>query len=207
MTDQDLWDDLTLDTTPAATDRIVKVASTSADFDSVELDAVQRVHVGSAFPTENLYDGYPFHRTDINSGLDCFYDATNTRWVTAELHGCKFAYELLTGDATMAEVFWVGNDYAIATERIAIRTYVATTNDGSKYWTVTCSSTALDGTATSILAFTTASDTASTYTKHDAAASTVAPANYGGFKIAAAKTSTPGNMYVYATIYYRLIIT
>ena len=206
MADKHLWDDITLDTTPAATDRIPKIASVVSDFDSVELDAIARVHVGTAFPTANLYDGYPFHRTDIYTGLDCYYDLTNTQWLTANEYSVPYVLGAIS--STVSGTFRIRADYQPYFTYFAATTTVATTNNGTHHWDITVlSGTVALASFATITTISTTADTATVSTDHSEVFDTHTNADYGGLRFTFTKVDTPGNLTFQGCVYYRLIIT
>ena len=159
------------------------------------------VAYGTSFPGSPT-TGDRFFRTDLV--WLCYYDGT--RWLTA--HEFATPMEYINGNTTDGLYYLPSSiraDYAIYFTRVAIRTFVATTNDGSKYWTVTVRSTGPG--ATTIRTFTTASDSADAWVDHSAAPSNNPPANYGVSDQYLVKTSTPGAISTMCTLYYRLIVT
>lgn len=77
-----------------------------------------------------------------------------------------------------------------------VHTFVATTNDGSNYWTITLSKVTAANAKTTICTVTTSADTVSTWTAHeDSADEAVAGATYIAFEIVATKTGAPGNLF------------
>lgn len=98
-------------------------------------------------------------------------------------------------------------DHSWVATRVVIITKVATTNDGSNYWTVGLVGKNLALSASTIIsAITTASDTAGTWTSHEEAPDTASPgANNQWLNMFVVKTGSPGNIDVYITVYYRLV--
>jgi hypothetical protein len=89
--------------------------------------------------------------------------------------------------------------------QLAVTTLVATTNDGSNYWTGTLSKIDNAGAATTMVAFDTSGDTADTQTPHLIKASSFTSANTGpsdaALVLAIAKTSAPGALVISAHAY------
>ncbi|MHC4643247.1 MAG: hypothetical protein ACYS32_16505 [Planctomycetota bacterium] len=173
----------------------------------VKAEDIPRSNMGTAFPVTGLYDGYPFHRTNIGVGMRCFYDLTNTQWVSEQSFDAAPPVATLsaTGGINIARS---RDDYAHYDEKVNFTSFVATTNDGSHYWTISVRSyNATLGSYTEILSFDTSGDSADTYVDHDSAPSTPAPTYYGMYKIYATKVGSPGNMTAWASINYRLIVT
>jgi hypothetical protein len=94
---------------------------------------------------------------------------------------------------------------------VAIKTKVAALNDGTKYWTIISYIWDLtQATATALDTFNTSADTAATWTAHEHAPATTSLPGATNKHYASAqltKTSTPGNLDIFATWYYRLIVT
>lgn len=142
-------------------------------------------------------------RTDL--GWLCYYDGS--RWLTAhEVAHPLTIWTTYTVNTNLDTV--LRTDVAPYVTRVAIVTYVATTNTGAHYWSV-----ALQGVngsqtaATTVLAVTTAGDPVDTYTAHEGAAATPAPANRTYWRLALSKTGAPGTLYINAVVYYRSIVT
>ena len=164
---------------------------------------------GTAFPTAATGDRY--WRTDI--GLEFYYDGT--RWVSSQLLAMQGAWrEYVVGSGANADATGVGRftipyfgTYSLWLVRADLSTLVLTTNDGSKYWTVTANWLNAGGTASSLGSFTTASDTHTNYVPHLITIGAVLDASARSVAIAVAKTSTPGNLLIWGGIYYRVIAT
>lgn len=159
---------------------------------------------GTAFPGAPATED-TFWRTDIN--LACFYDGT--RWLTvnetAFTHDHGAIQETADGQFAGRDL---RTDYAPYFTRVIVTTYVVTTNNGTKYWTLALvGSDATYSANTTIYTFNTSADAADTYVTHEAAPSTPNPANRAHIMTTFVKTSTPGNLLWWATLYYRLIVT
>jgi hypothetical protein len=145
-------------------------------------------------------------RTDL--GLDFYYDGT--RWLSTSLYREPFAVGNTLAPDTVGTALGRMAPWATAFDlwlvNWDITTYVATTNDGTKYWTLTFAKFIADDSPTSIDEFNTSADTVNTWTQRRRAigASYVA-ATYRGFILTGAKTSTPGGIYFASAIEYRLI--
>lgn len=160
---------------------------------------------GTAFPGSPATNDR-FFRTDL--GFLCYYDGT--RWLTAHEYSYQAPYNTGSATGTITNTFArIRNDYATWFTRVAFNTQVATTNDGSNYWTFQIISYNTTFAAnTVIFSVSTNADTVNVWTNHDATPSTQNPANYGGLVVnVSAKTGTPGAFAVMANIYYRLIVT
>lgn len=157
---------------------------------------------GAAFPGSPS-TGDPFFRDDL--GFWCYYDGT--RWLTVNEYSVGRAAFTLSADA-LNHVGITRNDYALYFTRINLALIVATTNDGSNYWSYEVRSyTETVGANTVVLSGNTSSDSADTWTSHTATPSTQNPANYGNLHLDLAKTSSPGNITAHITANYRLIVT
>lgn len=161
---------------------------------------------GTSFPSQPDYgNNRPFYRTDL--GWWCYYDGT--RWLTCLEFNVQS--QLVTGISADGNTYFavLRNDYTPYITRVSSITYVAATNDGTKYWTlITQGLNAAAGLTSNIDSFTTAADTAAVYTAHDHAPSvTSTPANYAWLRMNYTKTSTPGNLQFMVTVYYRLVVT
>jgi hypothetical protein len=158
---------------------------------------------GTAFPASPA-TGRQFFRTDL--GLACYYNGTN--WVTSQL---LLAAHAFTSTITVSSSFHVlRTDYRPWIERVSLLYNISTTNDGSNYWTIATRTTnAAITTTTSIHVVNTSAATAGAWTSSDLAANT---ANDGGttnkywLDFAVTKTGSPGQITLYGTVFYRLII-
>lgn len=157
---------------------------------------------GGAFPT-GIATGFLFFRTDL--GWLCSYDGA--RWLTAhEVAHPITIWTTYTVNTNLDTV--LRTDVAPYVTRVAVVTYVATTNTGANYWSATLQGVNGNQTAgTTVLAFTTASDPVDTFTTHEAAASTPNPSNRTYWRLALSKTGAPGTLYINAVVYYRSIVT
>lgn len=89
--------------------------------------------------------------------------------------------------------------------RVSLLTHVATTNDGTNYWTITVRGRdAALSASSNVHQIDTSAHTVATYTESDAAPSvTGSPANDSLLDIAAVKTGSPGTLTVDVMVYYR----
>ncbi len=166
---------------------------------------------GAAFPASPA-TGRVFFRTDL--GWWCFYDGA--RWLTT----FETAHPLAISDAANPVTYaGAGNtivqrtpyrsDYSIYVTRVATVTLVATTNNGTNFWTYTLRAVVADGSSpTNIHTFTTAGDAAGAQSNHDAAPSVAPPvfASRNYFDIVVTKTLAPGALTLWSTVYYRLVV-
>jgi hypothetical protein len=156
-------------------------------------------NAGTSFPGSKATNDR-YWRTDL--GMEFYWDGT--RWVSSVLHTLNtdsptalsatspFA-SLATLKATFASI-WLVN--------LHVRSYVATTNDGSKYWTVALKNNSDSGVLASQA---TGGDTANT--DYNRTVAIGASSTEGGFFLEATKTSTPGNLSVAAIVTFRVIAT
>ena len=158
---------------------------------------------GTAFPTGPATNAL-FYRTDLDWW--CFYDGT--RWLTVHEYVHPLGATVSTAAATNTD-FVIRTDYAPYVTRVSVVSFVATTNNGANYWTVTISG--LDGgktSATTVLAFNTSADLVNNYISHEAAPSTANPTNRTYWRMGLAITlGAPGVLTVGVALYYRLIVT
>ncbi len=148
-------------------------------------------------------------RTDL--GLDFYYDGT--RWVSVIL----FRDTIGQGENTMpatASTSSLGKLPAFATtfdlwlDAFYSMTYIATTNNGTNFWTVDCFKTDAAAANTSVAQFTTAADTVNNWTQRRVAiGAAYVAASYRGFVVASTKTLSPGAIYWAFALTYRLIGT
>lgn len=155
---------------------------------------------GVAFPTSPANDDL-FYRTDLN--LLCLYDGS--RWVTVQEYPVTISGEtaipLTTSGAVLGRAA-LRRDYTLYLTSVAIAYNVLTTNNGSNYWTIAIKNDA----GSSLGSVSTAAATAGTFT---AAALTINATTTSLFLYAdATKTAgAPGNIYLYVTANYRLVVT
>jgi hypothetical protein len=200
--------DLTEESTPALDDELYLYDVTGTDDNKLLVRNVAKAHTGTSFPVAGLYDGMPFHRTDIGDGMACYYDETNTQWLTVSEYSDFVTRNADSATATRLLGGALRNDLDVYITRVAIKTYVDTTNNGSDYWTLNVWGTNdAEDTNTTILSFTTAADSPSTWTRHDSAATDATPANNGLFRLNYVKSGAGGDLSVRASVYYRYIIT
>lgn len=163
---------------------------------------------GSQFPT-GISAGFLFYRTDL--GWLCYYDGT--RWLTVhEYEAAFFAGDSIDFTANNASAMIVRNrtDYAPYVTRVALTSRVITTNDANNFWSIVFVGYNLSfGAFTTLVTYTTATDTVNAYTTHESAL-TVAPANNTHFSISITKAgaaANPGTLRLLPAIFYRLIVT
>jgi hypothetical protein len=85
---------------------------------------------------------------------------------------------------------------------------VATTNDGSKYWSIVLEKTGANGAQTSIVTRATSGDTVNNMVRAETAINALlgGVATYKQLQFHVTKTSTPGAIYVSGAVTYRYVI-
>lgn len=156
---------------------------------------------GVAFPLTPA-TGDLYWRTDLS--LLCFYDGS--RWLTVQ----EYTYDLQPVSATIPTTAAVAigitptrSDYQQVVTRVTFVTNVQTTNNGSNYWTVAVQDDSLN----TIQSYVTSADTAGTWTRNSYAPGVTVQTSDLYLRLAATtKTGSPGSLYVYAQVNYRLIV-
>lgn len=160
---------------------------------------------GTAFPGSPA-DGNLFYRTDRN--ILYFWKASVSRWLTATQYEAAF-----TLPGTLNGVSAAGNNLGaypitddIYIEKWTAMLFVATTNDGTHFWTVALQKTTAANVQTNITAVDTSADTVATWTPHIVAVNALVLAS--GFALLqiqnTVKTSTPGNLFTNSKVQLRL---
>lgn len=161
---------------------------------------------GTAFPA-SYPSNTPFFRSDL--GWWCYYDGT--RWLTAH------EYQMAAGITTYAATNNTGLDHTFRGDfspfitRVAVVTSVATTNNGTNFWTISIQGVNLaKSAATDIYVYTTAAHSVGVLTQVDVGAGTLTNqvlANRQYWRTAAGTTGAPGTITLHSSIFYRLIVT
>ena len=163
-------------------------------------------NAGTSFPASKA-TGDRYWRTDL--GLEFFWDGT--QWVTTTLFtACT---DSITADLSATGARLIGIrpllGLPILVVEVSLAAYVATTNDGSKYWRADLERTA--STPVSWVAVSqpsTAAHAANGYYVTTAAPATaVAVADGQKWRVNFVKVSTPGNLTGDAVVSWRLIAT
>lgn len=157
-------------------------------------------------------DGDLFYRTDLD--LLIRYRSSGTRWVTADL------YRETMGVGDNLQPFSAGGGQAAARwspwfttwdlwlETLYTSTYVATTNNGSNYWTAALVKYTAAAAATTIVSPNTSADTASNFVTKATSIGAALGTTNKHLTLELTKTAgAPGNIYCVAAIAYRLIVT
>jgi hypothetical protein len=169
-----------------------------------------RGNSGTSFPGSPA-TGDVYFRTDL--GYLCYYSGATYGWLSVhEYSSLNYADDDkagVTASSLALILAKLNSTYGFYVTRIAINTYVATTNNGSNYWNVTIRSENSTRTSTtSLYTFTTSADSPGGYVGHDGNPSTPTNAtNKYGISINVTKTGTPGALYFACAVYYRLIVT
>jgi hypothetical protein len=105
------------------------------------------------------------------------------------------------------DVIAMRTDHSWVATRVVMLTNVATTNDGSNYWTIGVDGKNLALSAnTTISSANTAADSPDTWTSHEEAPDTASPgANDQWLNMFVVKNGSPGNLDVYITVFYRMV--
>jgi len=158
---------------------------------------------GTVFPSGPA-DGQRYTRTDRN--IDYFWSASVGQWLTVQHYQDDISLQdnlaAQTTNFTAAYGVLEGGQYNVYVERVIISTTVATTNNGSNYWTVTVNRRP---SATALGSFNTSADTANTNTDHSFNVNALTGTTDRYYSIDCVKTGTPGGLYVLTKIRYRLV--
>ena len=160
---------------------------------------------GASFPTSPT-TGFLFFRTDL--GFLCYYDGT--RWLTTHEYVLDADAAAVPANNTAPYEWQMRQDYNPFFTRVTATVIVATTNNGTNFWTVRFRGLILDRSgATTIHDFTTAADSADGYLLKDAVPTgSQTPANDNTVQVFVTQTLAPGALtIVSASVAYRLIVT
>jgi hypothetical protein len=172
--------------------------------------AVRGYAEGTAFPT-GIASGTKFYRTDVRGGMLFRYDGT--RWVSDQEFTMPLAARTLAAAITIADWAFqaaVPLDYDIYLTRWDILSYVATTNNGSHYWTHKIYDLDDNDVPASIATSGHAADTWTILSVNVNTVITCAADTGSGLLLgpgASGKTGSPGALYTAYTLYFRLIAT
>lgn len=163
-------------------------------------------NAGTSFPASKATNDR-YWRTDIMGGMEFFWDGT--QWRSSQIFEAvpQLIVLMSTGYTANANPairygFWQPT-YNIFLIYMRAETYVFTTNDGTKYWTLDLVKGS-DGT-TVVGTVTTSADTADTATNHLATINAASTEQSLSLKLT--KTSTAGNLIMWPHIGYQLIAT
>ncbi len=207
------------DTSDAHDASAISVADAGSYFAGADVEAALQ-EVGASLgsggiPAGTSFPGSPatgalFHRTDLTPGL---YRYDGTRWLCA----CPHVETMGQGDV----LDHAGTDTGpykrlalppsrdIYLTKWKIITQVDSTNDGTKYWTVTMRNVAAGAFASSnVSSFNTSADTQAQAVRHDQAVNSAITVSGRAFlDVIAVKTSTPGAIRLPCSIEYHFIAT
>lgn len=166
---------------------------------------------GTAFPTTGhdgaaVQAGARFWRTDL--GWLCYYDGT--RWLTTHEYMIPVqALATFTGPGTLAgTITALRTDYAPYFTRVEMTTVVATTNNGSNFWTIDLIGIDLPFVNVSLISNpNTSADSVGVRVNHAAAAGSPAPSNRQFIRGRFTTTGSPGQLEITISAFYRLIVT
>lgn len=147
-------------------------------------------------------DGDLFYRSDLD--LLIRYRSTGTRWVCVCEHNLELrpdtAIPLTSTGSARTSHPGAGRGLGIFVSRLYCSTYVAGTNDGSNYWTVT-----LDTEGSAISTVSNAAN--SVLQESDTVDAALSVASYPWITATIAKVSNPGGFYGVPVLEYRFIVT
>lgn len=168
-----------------------------------EVKEVARKSYGTSNPT-----GWPTNVPFFRSDLGWWIYNDGTRWLTAHEYVLDADAATTPADLSGPYEWQLRQDYNPYFTRVTATTIVATTNNGTNFWTVRFRGLALArGSATTIHDFTTSGDSVANYSLKDATPSTPTPTDDNTVQMFVQKTLTPGAItIVSASVAYRLII-
>jgi hypothetical protein len=183
-----------LQTAPSAVDSVVLFSfDGGTTVFGIAQTSASGLRSGTSFPGSPS-DGDLFYRTDTRILYE--YDSTSTHWLSVNRMYVPFGSpETLQNTSTTNSAFGMIPIFEdVYVERFVCTTDVTTTTNGSNFWTVALERQTGSGiTSVTIASFTTASDTASTFTKHNVSvASVIAASTAVSFDVRVTKTGTPG---------------
>jgi hypothetical protein len=163
---------------------------------------------GSSFPAQPAYgDDRDFLRTDIRDGVVFYYDGTY--WLSRQPFHGDASVSNATASAYVGMAA-VPTDLDLYVVTVSRSSYVATTNDGSNYWGLDLHGYKNDNTNDTLHTGNTSGDTVATWTDHsDLAVGALVSGGTGAtdvhtLRMSFVKTGSPGGLYAYATVEYRL---
>jgi hypothetical protein len=155
---------------------------------------------GAAFPAHPS-DGQLFYRTDRN--VIYFYKSAVSQWLSLTRYEATFTIFSITANGGVAS-FPLDSD--IYLEALIVWDRVATTNDGSNFWTVKLYGDNTAGSATVLTSFSTAADTHDNHILHNVAYNAIiASATYVDLLVQPEKTGSPGGIAGSVKLAYRVV--
>lgn len=175
---------------------------TAVDF----VGAFERGFSGTSFPASPATNDR-FYRTDLTA----WFVWNGTRWLSTTLYRETFLINTAVQPYAAGapnigfSPAWL-TDFDQWIEKLYASTFVATTNNGTNFWTVNLFKVNSAFASTSIGSFTTAADTAGVLTKHSATVNALlTPATNPIVAIGAAITLAPGAITLAGAYTYRLV--
>lgn len=163
-------------------------------------------HMGSAFPGSPV-NGEQFYRVDRN--LMYYYDGT--RWLSVELFRETFfpsdnANPTSTSGAALGGWPTKQGNNGIWIVNFEVSTLVSTTNNGSNFWTVLLRWITAGNVVSTLTSFDTSADTATNWVDHSVSINALLDSTARLVRCeTGTKTGTPGQLWVYPAIVYRLV--
>ncbi len=171
-------------------------------------EAVQAYPEGTSFPLTPS-DEDKFYRTDLD--ILWVYRSAISKWLSCQ----QFESAIYAGDAQPITASGartgrqaVRSDYQLYVERWVCNTFVASTNSSVSYWTVKLEWFTGSNVGTQIASFTTASDAANNNVAHGQAVAALLDATAKIVAVTGTKsgsTGTPGSLFAYGSLVYRLV--
>lgn len=180
---------------------------TATDVQAAVDELAVKVASGTVNPT-SPYPNQRFWREDIHQLI--YYDAVGLQWLTVQ----QFPLELPAGDGNPSITVSgqrtgrgaVRQDLHLYLSRWDCNTFVVGTNNGSNYWTVDLSWINAANAATSLASFNTSADTVANNVVHAPALGVVLPSTAKVLAVTGTKTGTPGALYAFGPLAYRLVV-
>lgn len=146
-----------------------------------------------------------FYRTDLDFLI--YYDGT--RWLTLQEYSVHIpSLTNVSADPAATGANLPSSRHQVYVTTIASTTLVLTTNNGTNFWTCQFKTQKAPNTSTNLGAsFTTAADTATTWTTHDVAVNATVATTELAVVPTIAKTLSPGGFYLASNVFYRFVIT
>ena len=170
------------------------------------------------FPEGSSFPGSPanndkFYRTDLN--LLCYYNSSLGVWLTAQEYQFDSTTQSGIPITANGNVSWIAppiiagsiaGAYLTRWDAAARITSANSGNTATHYWICSLTRTTGAGVTTTIASFTTAGDAVASYTPRSIAINAVLDSTAMTLNTAGTKNGTPGNLYLYGTLHYRLIV-
>lgn len=146
-----------------------------------------------------------FYRTDLQLLIE--YDGT--RWLTVTQYQTPFVSVLAQSGQAFNAQQAANFDFDMWIEKVMCQVYVAVTNTGAAYWTLTFAKSDTAAVATTLGTVNTSADAPSTRLRKTitVGAALGGSATYPLLYVTNAKTGAPGTIDYVCTLVYRLIVT